>query len=435
MNTLQKAARRWSLPCFWAACFLFLFVLNRATPFIADDFTYLYSFLTNERITSLTQIIPSMVVHASCMNGRLVSHGIMQISGMLPTWIFDLANAAVFCLVVYAVSRLAPRKSIALPPVIALALWVFTPDFGQAMLWQVGALNYLWGVGACLLLLTPFFAAFFGKETSTPLMILLTVLAFFIGAYTEVSSFVAIAMGGAMLLVDWVFYHRKPRLWLVLLLVLTCAGYAAMLAMPAELGNKQGGFDLGSMALRFIRITKIMLTRFSPLLLIWLVLFIRGIRKKAESKRLWLSVIFLLGAVGGGYMLIVGAYVPLRCFVSVPALLCGGCAVLLPEKPERREKQLQALAAGILVAVAIPLLVLGTADICRTGAAFAAREAQIETLKSQGETELRLPVIQAKTSYSAFWDLRDMSLEDSEDWPNFSMKKYYGVTSILGYQE
>mgnify|MGYP003302294110 CR=1 FL=1 len=78
--------------------FLLMLICNMLTPYIADDFNYLHSFATGERIKSVGDIIPSMIAHAHRMNGRLIAHAFVQFFSLFPTWVFDVVNAGMFVL-------------------------------------------------------------------------------------------------------------------------------------------------------------------------------------------------------------------------------------------------------------------------------------------------------------------------------------------------
>ncbi len=54
-----------------AVVFAIMLFCNIVTPRIGDDFHYMYSFSTGERITSIADIPASLVAHAQKMNGRL----------------------------------------------------------------------------------------------------------------------------------------------------------------------------------------------------------------------------------------------------------------------------------------------------------------------------------------------------------------------------
>ena len=48
----------------YALLFFFMLVCNILTPYLADDFTYMFSFQSGERIRNLLDIFPSMLAHA-----------------------------------------------------------------------------------------------------------------------------------------------------------------------------------------------------------------------------------------------------------------------------------------------------------------------------------------------------------------------------------
>ena len=49
-----------------------------------DDFAYCFSWADWTRIRSVSQIIPSMAVHRSVTNGRVIVHGLVQLLLLLP---------------------------------------------------------------------------------------------------------------------------------------------------------------------------------------------------------------------------------------------------------------------------------------------------------------------------------------------------------------
>ena len=87
--------------------FLILLLCNVLTPFLVDDFNYLYSFKHRERIADVADIIPSMLAHASTMNGRLFAHGLVQLFGMLPNSFFDVINAVMFTLQIFLIGKVS----------------------------------------------------------------------------------------------------------------------------------------------------------------------------------------------------------------------------------------------------------------------------------------------------------------------------------------
>ena len=126
--------------------FLFMLLLNILTHFYADDYTYMNSFATGERISSIGDIFKSLVSHAKNMNGRLVAHFFVQLFLFLPVAFFKIINPLIFVLQIFIVVRLCGKnKNDPLFFVLSFAfIWIFEPAFGQVNLWLDGACNYLW---------------------------------------------------------------------------------------------------------------------------------------------------------------------------------------------------------------------------------------------------------------------------------------------------
>ena len=127
--------------------YLLMLALNLYTPFGMDDYYYAFSCLTGERMTRLNQLIPSLIAHGKVMNGRYAAHFFVQLFAMLPNFIFDLCNAAVFVLLVLGLYRLAGgarRHDVRLLLLVGCPVFLLLPDFGSPVLWMSGSLNYLW---------------------------------------------------------------------------------------------------------------------------------------------------------------------------------------------------------------------------------------------------------------------------------------------------
>ena len=167
--------------------FLVMLYCNLKTNLLADDYMYCFSFADGSRMESLSQLIPSMAAHRLTMNGRLISHGLVQLSLMLPFWIFKLANSAVLVGEVYLVYRMAlgrrDRNTLLLLCIFG-CIWIFTLNFGQVILWQDGSVNYLWATFFSLLYLTVYIRKFLlDRDIKTlPGRILYILSAFLIGA-------------------------------------------------------------------------------------------------------------------------------------------------------------------------------------------------------------------------------------------------------------
>lgn len=417
-----------------AAVFAGMLILNFWTPYAADDFNYLIHFGTKEPLRSLADVAESMYIHSLNMNGRVLSHTFAQLLGMAPKALFNVLNAALYTMLMYLIWRAAGfghKKSPALLAMICMAFFAFLPVFGQVCLWFVGAANYLWALvwGMCFLL--PFLRRYLAGDDGLkgwrfPLYCLGCVL---FGSYSEITSFVCIYLAAALLVLARLLKGTplKHRLWLGWLLA--CVGYCVLLVIPAERSAKQAsGMDLQLLLTNFLRASAMLLRHCGLLLAVFCVLLLLALKRRGDRDRLVLSVLLLTGALGGNYMTVVASYYPARCLATSALLLLLACAMLL--RPHLTGT-VPRTAGGILAAVFLIQAWFGVSDIYRCHRDFLAREAVIVAAAEAGETRVTAEIVQARTPYSVFWEVRDLSTEDPTTWPNFAMGKIYGI-EILG---
>ncbi len=126
---------------------VYVLMLNAMTPYIADDFQYMYSFQNGDRITSLWQIFPSLYHHYMHEIGRIVPHFFAQLFLMGPKAVFNLFNTAFFLILVYVMLKSSEYRanfSVIMWFLVPVLFWRFVPCFGQIFLWEDGSFNYLW---------------------------------------------------------------------------------------------------------------------------------------------------------------------------------------------------------------------------------------------------------------------------------------------------
>ena len=207
MGSYERLNRsRWTVSLMAGGLFALMVTLNILTPYICDDFTYNINFLTKEPLGGFFEIFESMYAHSYKMNGRLISHGLMQVFMLMPPVVFDVVNAAVFTATVWLVHRLcAGERNGMLFAAVFCLLWMMTPVFGQVALWQVGAVNYFWSLTALVLFITPALLKFrSGRELLQKKRhwAFFCALSFFFGWYSEIASFVGICMMVCLVMLD-----------------------------------------------------------------------------------------------------------------------------------------------------------------------------------------------------------------------------------------
>lgn len=438
MDRLKRLDR--SRAALWTVLALvwgFALALNFLTHYVEDDFVYKLQLVTKEPLRSVWDIIPSMAIHATNINGRLLCHGLDQLFMLLPKAVFNLVNATVTAALIAAVYAMAAGRgegSAALLASVALALWHFTPALGQTYLWQTGAFNYSWAVALGLLFLWPFAARF--RFDARPMgaawkKLLFCLLAAAVGCWTEVTSFVCVGLGAAFLLLGKLVKRQSLRTWLWLPVASGAAGYLALLSCPAERSVKMGGLRLEALAEGFERAWDMLWRWGTVLVLAWAAAMILALLSRCRKEALWCSALFAAGAAAANFMMAAAEYYPERCFCTTAALLILAVAVLAPELARRGRATLCAVAAGALaLAVAAAVSVTGgVRAVWETHVAVAARDRQIEALIAAGETDLVVDRVTSDSQYSPVWGLWDIS-NQADFWVNRSVAAVYGVRSI-----
>ena len=433
-STLLRTNSRTMLRVVSAGIFLWMLVMNVLTPYICDDFTYRLNFATAEPLQSVFEIIPSMAAHSHKMNGRLISHGLAQLFMLLPSFVFDVVNSAVFlCTGLLILRLMGAHGNWALLGVLACLMWRCIPVFGQVALWQVGAVNYFWSLTAFAVFITPELLRFReGRRLLTKLWHrgIFLVYSFFFGWYNEIASFVGICMVFCLIGLDLWMNRSKLEFLRFLPLIFAAAGYLLMLSAPAQAANKQAeAMTLALLLRRFLVCGWMLVKHCWPLLVLFLVSFVAGLRARLDRNTMVLSALFALAGVCANFMPMAASYYPERCLCTTALLLimaAGFPAVHLLHGKKA------AIALVVVALVTLPSLFTGGRDILRCHQQFAAREALIAQSLEDGITDVTAPVVLPETPWSGFYGLRDLSTEDPETWPNHSMALYYGLESLIG---
>ena len=148
---------------FWllvAAAAAVMLLFNCLTPFVADDFTFAFSYRTGERLTGLWDVLQSQTWHYMTWSGRFLIKSLDQWFTIQPKLLFNVCNTLVYvglALMVYLAAK--GRRAPADPQLllfIFLSFWMVSPVFGQTNLWMCGSFNYLWASFFCLAAGLPF---------------------------------------------------------------------------------------------------------------------------------------------------------------------------------------------------------------------------------------------------------------------------------------
>ena len=428
----------------------FMFALNCMTLMIADDYSYSFSFVErDERITSIAQIIPSMGVHYNLLNGRVFTHGAVQIMLMLPPWVFDIMNSIMFCLLCYLIYRYAWRlqhktHNAIIFLIIFSFLCLFVPSFGEVFLWLSGSCNYLWSTTLLLLYLQPVNNNFSNKHTKVFWMLYI-LLGFCMGALVESTSFAAI---GFYLI--WVFdrgFLKKEKIefWKLLPLGSMICGYLFLLLSPGTQANK---VESSHMIIESILdVSKMYFDSYKILLFMGVYIAAVLLLFGFEKKRLLQVMVWFFLSFGMNCMLSIASYRPGRSMIGIAVFLIIADSALISMLLDHTvfcgQDKWMKMATGFfrimigciaffLLFQLITVFSPGIQDIQDSYMQMQRNERYIIEQAGKGIEEIVIPDIKSSTDYSAVHKLKYIDVNNHDGWPNKTMARYYGVKRIYG---
>lgn len=414
--------------------FLIILVLTSLTPFGHDDYSYSFSFYDDTRIRSLSQIIPSMLVHRQLLNGRVIPHAVVQFFLMLPKSVFNVFNALNSALLCYLLSRFlqsdGKNKAFCLA-CGAMAFWVFSPAFGENCLWLDGAINYAWGYSLFLLYLWPFVSEYLELPTVpcyTPVQYLLyIVLAFVVGSYSENASLVILFISGCLTLLLWGKKCRIPWRYLVYLAA-EFVGWVFLMSAPAT-ANRGTGLNISAIGNTLAQIITETKSYLLSLVLIVVLLLIFVLHYGGRRQVVVLSILFLFGSLASLLSFAFARYFIPRHFCCTVFLLVFALVFLLDELLSLRKNLIGKILAGLLVVLFAFQFSLGFLDIMVCYHKAQVREKTILAAIARGEHTVVVENCVPMTRYALRFHFSE---NDAKEWPNNVVESYYGIDEILG---
>ena len=415
---------------FLALVFVWMLALSCLSPMVADDYSYCFAWGTNARVTNVAQIVPSMAIHRQLTNGRVFTHGLVQLLLIRPKALFNVLNAANAALLLWLFSRYQEkRERLGLLVLAAALLFTFQPAFGEVSLWLTGAVNYSWGVSLFLLFLWPYAAVWLELPRKrlwwkTALFLLLSFLA---GAWSESGSLATLF---AALCLTVLTTARERRLDLTALagLALGAAGYVFLMTAPATTG-RAGSPDLAAALTNFLTVATETLRRLGLLYLLWALCFALALRARGDKKRLTLAVILLLAGLGALASYSFALYFAARHFCTTVFFTSLSVMLLLEQALPALGKWPERALCALLAALFLARFAYGMLDVAVIYKKSLEREALIQSALAQGQSEITLESYVPRSGCSVAFTL-DPS---PDEWPNYSVADYYGFERVIGY--
>ena len=379
--------------------FIKMLILNFLTPLGLDDGLYSGS-------TSIINAIQQEYERYISYNGRAITGLMVRLVLMLPKRIFNILNSIVFVcftMLIYKIANPKKQNRIILYLFIIFSIWLFTPVYGQTILWKTDAVNYLWAATIILSFLLPYFShisdkiVFKNKYIPVIGMLLLGVLA---GWCNENTS------GGMILIVFLVLiyckiFKQKAMPWMISGLAGSIIGFLFMLLSPGIHIRAQGFIDerpmLAVFADRISTLTMVIGSTFSILIMVFIVLITMQIMLTKNNKRTFISIAFFVASIASIYAMVLSPYTdnprPMFGPTIFMIIACAHCLVGISfEKESLKPYKIAVVSFVCILAFQFATsFIIAAEDILLTSVRLNRRANFIQTESSRGNLHVLLP--------------------------------------------
>lgn len=433
--------------------FIAVYILNQKTHLVSDDFryTFLYeNFWPNEttpRITSLTDIFHSMYNHYFMWGGRIVAHTMLQFILMFDKQVFNIVNSLVFVGLAIAIYfHCNVNKNINLPLLagICFCLWFFIPNFGLTVLWASGACNYLWCTLIILLFLLPYrrYIDLHDDDNDGVLKNIGMLLFGLVAGWTNENTGGAMIFLIMMFMVYYKFIGLKIPKWSILGFLSSSLGFVLLAIAPGNTVRNNTALEKTlNIVDNILKVTKYTYNMSVVLFLLFFVVLIfliwTNTNRNLVREQITLSVMYLLAAFAGIYVLAISPQISLRTWFGpiMFIIIATGNLYANINIDNTNKNLIYPLLIALFVFTSVQFMLeykVVYRDVTKT---YNEVNYQIETIneeKAKGNLDIKVKNIsKPQTDYNAFLGTRYI-MDNPKSWFNTWMAKYYGINSIAG---
>ena len=437
--------------------FAIIFNLNHLYPTYIDDWDYSFVYYTNDKLSSVFDIIPSMMKHYTMWGGRLVVHSLLQEFLYFGPFWADLFNSLMFVLYIFLIYKIANFKNKINPlllVIIFLLTWFFQADLGETILWMTGSANYLWGTTILLAFLYPYYIylnkVLDEKEVSVnsktkKRYVVLFFLAGVIAGWTNENMVVAI---GTIIFITLICASRRKRnidKWAISGFIGFAIGAILMFVAPGnfkrykeELGIR--GIQDGKPTLDFyLENLRSLFDGIHQYLLILIIIYIClvvvfWITVKSSDKKIiiFISLLFFGATFIATFAMIVSPVFKPRTWFGITTLLVMAIMVIV--------SNLELYKKSIFVPIGICLVIgsilflktylEGQAELIQIRKAVDEREVELNIQKAEGKQDIVLHIARfEKRDDLVIPKMYDFP-EDPDHWMFKAYAHYHEVKSV-----
>lgn len=445
----------------FVAIFFIMITLNSYTTYVVDDFNNMFT-QNSEKVNSIGDVISNQIYRYKNTNGRTIAHFIGGLILMMDKYVINLMNTLVFMLFIYLIykfshlhdyfgidinnknylkvinrNKYGRHEYKALFVLISfLSIWYFTPVFGQDFLWVMGSANYLWTSVILLIILHMIRRdAVLKNNLESVLLTFILIILSFISGWTNENS-----VPSMIIIISYYIYimyknRMKGVIFPVLMLVSIVTGFLVMITAPGNYirmsifqDNNSEGFSyftrLSGMNENFVKYLFV-------LFLIALIFLV--IARVFYTKKSWESEMYFVAGIASYYSMIFAPTFPPRAMVCSVFFFIISIIMSISVIGRINIK----IGTGILFIIFVllgyqfystfPSAVLANKEYHKK---YSAREIVIIDSRTFGKVEnIEVPPLTTDNTYVAAYGLEDVK-ENTDDWVNFAISRYYGVRSI-----
>lgn len=343
MNFLFFNKNKSSSPYLWVGVSLCIFIsillLNILTPYIADDYGYMFYFGAGypRYIHSLSDLIGSQYNHYNMWGGRVIGHGIAQVLLRLHPWVASFLNSVVYMLFSMLIYRHIVGKnkgSLLLYILVNLFIWFFIPSLGDTLLWITGSANYLWCTTIILAFLYLYRLDIDNRNgwIYKVFFFFLSLIGGIVAGCTNENTVAGLIVMLILLIFRYYVVNKAIPVWYITGFVSVCIGYLFLVLAPGNSQRASINLSVFILLKRFVEISAMLVMSYGWLLVLAIGLLFADKRfHTIKYLRLLLELpcIYVIGALISTYVMLASPQFPERSWFGIVVFFVIAIGILL----------------------------------------------------------------------------------------------------------
>lgn len=430
-----------------------ILAINYFQPYTADEYNYsLISGTIDQRVESIIDILNSQWNLFFTWTGRNPVHFVLQFLLWLGKDIFNIINALMFIALIFIVllftrlTKFDKKEDLFSILLILFLVWFGVPAFGETIIWEAGAINYLWVAVVSLLFLLPYRYLLENKQLlkdDRRSLIMMVILGLIAGWSQENQAIVNVVFLISLSIYFWfVAKIRNYPKWYIGGLISLIVGAGFLFIAPGNynrstsLDNKltiKEMFQNFSYGLKLVIIEQRYLLAILGLIAITFLLLVlfRDNLIKNKKTELLAAIFLLLGGLASILAMFVSpAFPPRSSFASAITFIITITILLNNKTIWLLNKKLLNIPIFLMSLFLLNSITFNYHQYYQLNKEHQQRIELIKTQVEKGNLNVKIPFYQdVKFNIHMFgWDITP----DKSHYYNTIMTRYFGLNSLKG---